>query len=96
MSPLIVENATKQFRQGDRKVDALAGVSLDVQQGQFLAVMGASGSRAKARFCISWPAWPDPIAGESSSTAKTSAPCPTGSSPSSAAARSAWSFRRSI
>jgi putative ABC transport system ATP-binding protein len=44
MSPLVVENATKQFRQGDRSVDALAGVSLDVQQGQFLAIMGASGS----------------------------------------------------
>jgi putative ABC transport system ATP-binding protein len=44
MSPLIVENVTKQFRQGDRKVDALAGVSLDVQRGQFLAIMGASGS----------------------------------------------------
>src|SRR3954451_151051 len=44
MSPLVVENATKHFRQGDRKVDALAGVSLEVQQGQFLAIMGASGS----------------------------------------------------
>jgi putative ABC transport system ATP-binding protein len=44
MSPLVVENATKQFRQGDRRVDALAGVSLEVQRGQFLAVMGASGS----------------------------------------------------
>jgi putative ABC transport system ATP-binding protein len=44
MSPLIVENVTKKFRQGDREVDALAGVSLEVQQGQFLAIMGASGS----------------------------------------------------
>jgi len=44
MSPLVVENATKQFRQGDRTVDALAGVSLEVRQGQFLAIMGASGS----------------------------------------------------
>jgi putative ABC transport system ATP-binding protein len=31
MSPLVVENATKQFRQGDRVVDALAGVSLEVK-----------------------------------------------------------------
>src|SRR5437879_524957 len=44
MTPLVVENATKQFHQGDRVVDALAGVSLEVQRGQFLAVMGASGS----------------------------------------------------
>jgi putative ABC transport system ATP-binding protein len=44
MSPLVVENATKKFRQGDRAVEALAGVSLEVQRGQFLAVMGASGS----------------------------------------------------
>jgi putative ABC transport system ATP-binding protein len=44
MSPLVVENATKQFRQGDRVVDALAGVSLEVKRGQFVAIMGASGS----------------------------------------------------
>lgn len=44
MSPLLIENVTKQFRQGDRAVDALAGISLEVRRGQFLAVMGASGS----------------------------------------------------
>ena len=44
MTPLVVDNVRKQFRQGDRAVTALAGVSLDVHQGQFLAVMGASGS----------------------------------------------------
>jgi putative ABC transport system ATP-binding protein len=44
MTPLVVENVSKQFRQGDRAVTALEGVSLDVAQGQFLAVMGASGS----------------------------------------------------
>jgi putative ABC transport system ATP-binding protein len=44
MSPLVVENVTKQFRQGDRAVVALAGISLEVRQGQFLAIMGASGS----------------------------------------------------
>jgi putative ABC transport system ATP-binding protein len=43
-APLVVENVRKQFRQGDRSVAALDGVSLDVPQGQFLAVMGASGS----------------------------------------------------
>src|ERR1700689_4656358 len=44
MSPLIVENVTKHFRQGDREVSALCGISLDIQQGRFLAIMGASGS----------------------------------------------------
>src|SRR5256885_133154 len=43
-SPLVVENVRKQFRQGDRAVAALDGVSLEVPQGQFLAIMGASGS----------------------------------------------------
>ena len=44
MTPLVVENVSKQFRQGERAVAALDGVSLEVPQGQFLAVMGASGS----------------------------------------------------
>jgi putative ABC transport system ATP-binding protein len=44
MTPLVVENVSKKFRQGDRAVAALDGVSLEVPQGQFLAVMGASGS----------------------------------------------------
>ncbi len=43
-TPLAVENVTKHFRQGDRSVAALNGVTLQVQQGQFLAIMGASGS----------------------------------------------------
>jgi putative ABC transport system ATP-binding protein len=44
MSPLVVENVRKEFRQGDRVVAALDGISLEVPQGRFLAVMGASGS----------------------------------------------------
>src|SRR5690348_10966889 len=44
MTPLVVENVRKEFRQGDRTVTALGGVSLEVAQGQFLAAMGASGS----------------------------------------------------
>src|SRR5690349_5447029 len=43
-APLIVDNAVKRFRQGDREVSALAGVTLEVAEGAFLAVMGASGS----------------------------------------------------
>ncbi len=44
MSPLVLENVVKRFRQGDRTITALDGISLEVTQGQFLAVMGASGS----------------------------------------------------
>src|SRR5678816_1169998 len=44
MTPLVVDNIVKHFRQGDRDVTALDGVSLDVAEGTFLAVMGASGS----------------------------------------------------
>jgi putative ABC transport system ATP-binding protein len=44
MTPLIVENVSKAYRQGDRAVQALNGVSLSVARGQFVAVMGASGS----------------------------------------------------
>ena len=44
MSPLVVENVCKSFRQGDRPVMALDGVSLDVPAGRFVAIMGASGS----------------------------------------------------
>src|SRR5437868_3130209 len=44
MAPLVVENVVKHFRQGDRVVEALSGVSLEVREGQFVAIMGASGS----------------------------------------------------
>jgi putative ABC transport system ATP-binding protein len=44
MSPLVVENVTKYFIQGDRKVTALDDISLEVPLGCFMAIMGASGS----------------------------------------------------
>jgi putative ABC transport system ATP-binding protein len=44
MAPLIVEQVTKTFRQGQAIVQALDGVSIELAQGQFLAIMGASGS----------------------------------------------------
>ena len=44
MIPLAVDNVSKNYRQGDQTVAALVGVSLQVNQGLFLAIMGASGS----------------------------------------------------
>ena len=44
MSPLVVDKVVKHYRQGDRDVAALNGVSLDVAAGAFMAIMGASGS----------------------------------------------------
>jgi putative ABC transport system ATP-binding protein len=44
MSPLTVDNVTKRFRQGDGQVMALDSISLNLEQGHFLAIMGASGS----------------------------------------------------
>ena len=39
-----VEKVTKVYRLGDYDVHALRGLSLEVPEGQFIAVMGASGS----------------------------------------------------
>lgn len=42
--PLIVHEVEKTFQQGEKKITALAKLSLTVPAGQFLAIMGASGS----------------------------------------------------
>lgn len=42
--PLCVENLTKRFHQGGVVIEALRQVSLEVHQGEFVAVMGPSGS----------------------------------------------------
>jgi len=44
MKQLIVTGLTKTFGQGDNIVHALLDVNLSVEKGDFLAIMGASGS----------------------------------------------------
>ena len=44
-APLLsMRNLAKDYRMGDEVVHALRGVSLDIHRGEFVAIMGASGS----------------------------------------------------
>jgi putative ABC transport system ATP-binding protein len=43
-SVIKVENLHKVYEMGDTKVHALRGVSLEIHRGEFVAIMGASGS----------------------------------------------------
>ena len=39
-----LRNVTRNYGEGDAQVQALAGLNLDIELGQFVAIMGASGS----------------------------------------------------
>ncbi len=43
-SVIRVEDAHKYYELGETRVHALRGVSLEIQRGEFVAIMGASGS----------------------------------------------------
>ena len=39
-----IENLTRVYQMGETEVRALAGVSLEVQRNEYIAIMGPSGS----------------------------------------------------
>ena len=75
--PLVVEQATKRFRQGEAVIEALKGVSLTITRGEFVAVMGASGS-GKSTLLHVMAGLTKPDQGRIWSTGKTFRPCRTG------------------
>jgi putative ABC transport system ATP-binding protein len=44
MALIEIRNVTKQYRKGGETITPLDGVSLDIAQGEFLSLMGASGT----------------------------------------------------
>jgi putative ABC transport system ATP-binding protein len=44
MALVEIQNVTKEYRKGDQRITPLQDVSLDVEQGDFVSLMGASGS----------------------------------------------------
>ena len=53
---LDISDLKREFRMGVEIVHALKGISFDVNEGEFLTIMGSSGS-GKTTLLISWGAW---------------------------------------
>lgn len=52
MEQLIVRSLTKTFGEGENIVKALTDINLSVEKGEFLAIMGTSGSGDNAIMMI--------------------------------------------
>ena len=52
---VVASDVSRRYGEGPAAVDALAGVSVAIERGQFTAIMGASGS-GKSTLMHSWPA----------------------------------------
>ncbi|HOK05321.1 MAG TPA: ABC transporter ATP-binding protein [Victivallales bacterium] len=42
--PVVLESVSKSFKQGENRVNALKNISVKIKEGDFVAIMGASGS----------------------------------------------------
>ena len=58
MEILRVENLVKTYGQGDNIVNAVDNISLSVNKGEFVAIVGASGS-GKSTYCTCLVEWTD-------------------------------------